>query len=340
VAVSVSVVLVRAFVEVVEREGVPRDRLLAGTGVHPSQLEATDARIEFTAFADVGTRALDLTRDEALGLHIAERASEAAFDLVAHLVVHAPTLRDGIDLALQFQRVFADDSELSLVETGDVAAIRLSFPRTTLRADRLHAEFVMAGVLRLIRTFAPRTTVRAVRFEHARPEHHAECTRVFAGADRYRQPITGLEVDRAVLARPGLHHHPELYELLRGQAQRTLARVTRGIGQAERVRQYFLSHPPRGASADMGVVARSLGMSVRSLRRRLGEEGVSYKTLVEEALVVVATRMLGDAHRSIQETAYAMGFSDATAFHRAFKRWTTMTPSQYRESVLHDAASR
>ena len=171
-------------------------------------------------------------------------------------------------------------------------------------------------------------------FEHPRPEHHRECARVFGGAERYGRPFTGVEFDRKVLDQSGLHHHPELYTVLRSQAERTLARVTRGIGQAERLRQYFLARPPHRCRGRHGeVVANALGMSVRSLRRRLTEEGVSYKTILEESLVTVAQRMLGDTRRTIQETAHAMGFSDPTAFHRAFKRWTGMTPTQYRQSV-------
>jgi AraC-like DNA-binding protein len=170
-----------------------------------------------------------------------------------------------------------------------------------------------------------------VHFEHARPEHHPECARIFGGAERYRRPFTGLEIDRKVLDQRGRHHHPELYELLRSQAERTLARVMHGVGQAERLRQYFLARPPLGAAPGMSRVARDLGMSVRSLRRRLTEEGVSYKGILEESLAMTATRMLGDTRRTIQEIAHAMGFSDPTAFHRAFKRWTGTTPAQYRE---------
>lgn len=330
---SVSIVVVRAFAEVVEHAGVTRDRLLAGTGVSPTQLEATDARIDFAVFAEVQMRALDIVGDEALGLHVGERASEAAFDVIAHLIVHAPTLRDGIEGVLQFQAVLSDDSTITLVEKDDTASLRIRFPRTKMRADRMLAELSMTGLLRLIRIFAPATPVRTASFEHARPEHHREYARIFGGVERFHRPFTGIEFDRKVLDRPGMYHHAELFQVLRSQAERALARVTRGVGQADRLRQYFLANPPGAAAADMEVVARDLGMSVRSLRRRLTEEGASYKAIVEEALVTVARRMLGDSRRSIQETAHAMGFSDPTAFHRAFKRWTGMTPMQYRESV-------
>ncbi|HEX4446203.1 MAG TPA: helix-turn-helix domain-containing protein, partial [Polyangiaceae bacterium] len=222
--------------------------------------------------------------------------------------------------------------ELTLDESADSATVRLSFSRATLRSDRMYAEFVMAGVLRMIKGFSvPATAIRAVSFEHPRPDHHLECARVFGGVERYRQPFTGIAVDPKILDQPCLHSNAELYELLLSQAERLLSQLTRGVGQAERLKQYFLARPPLGAIPDMAVVARDLGMSVRSLRRRLTEDGASYRAVLEDALATVATRMLGDSRRSIQETAHAMGFSDPTAFHRAFKRWTGMTPKEYRE---------
>lgn len=82
----------------------------------------------------------------------------------------------------------------------------------------------------------------------------------------------------------------------------------------------------------MEVVACALELSMRSLRRRLAAEGKSYNAVEKDALAIVARRLLRDEQRSIQEAAYEMGFSDTTAFHRAFKRWTGTTPSAFQES--------
>jgi AraC-like DNA-binding protein len=82
----------------------------------------------------------------------------------------------------------------------------------------------------------------------------------------------------------------------------------------------------------MSRVARTLGLSRRSLRRRLVSEGSSYKTIVKEALAIVAKHYLREKRLTIQETAYEMGFADTSTFHRAFKRWTGRTPSAYRET--------
>ena len=82
----------------------------------------------------------------------------------------------------------------------------------------------------------------------------------------------------------------------------------------------------------MADVARELGLSARSLRRRLADEGVAYKDLVQSVLEIRATQMLSDPKRTIQETAAEMGFSDPSAFQRAFKRWKGVTPGQFKEA--------
>ncbi len=98
---------------------------------------------------------------------------------------------------------------------------------------------------------------------------------------------------------------------------------------ADRVRELLLENGAQ-TRIDMNAVARSLGLSARSLRRRLCDEGISYNTIAEGALATLAKQLLADQARSIQETAYTMGFSDPSAFYRAFKRWTGTTPKTFR----------
>jgi AraC-like DNA-binding protein len=81
----------------------------------------------------------------------------------------------------------------------------------------------------------------------------------------------------------------------------------------------------------MSAAARDMGVSERTLRRRLQDEGASYGDLARQALVNRAERLVADLDRTIDETAYLLGFSQRSAFHRAFKRWTGMTPAEYRK---------
>jgi AraC-like DNA-binding protein len=331
--VSISTVLVRVLVEAVERSGVDHRELLTRGRIDPDRLGETEARFEIHEFARLQGLALDLTGDEALGLHVAEHATDAAFDLVAHLAMHAPTFREGLELCAQFQRLLMDDSSLRLDDTGGVTTIHYEFARCEPRSDRMHAEFVMGGILRMSRAFAGRkVNPRGVAFDHPRPGHHREYIRMFGESVRFAQPWTCIEFDATILDARNLHQHPQLYSVLRSEAERSLERLASESGSAERLRRYLLSRPP-ARIPDMMAAARDLGMSPRSLRRRLASEGTTYRALVQSALEESAGHLLRDPRKSVQETAYALGFSDAATFHRAFKRWTGLTPKEYREKA-------
>ena len=333
---SVSTIMVRVVVDAVERAGVPREQLLRSLSVDPARLTEAEGRFDLEEFAALQVRAMDLTRDEALGLHMAERTHDSAFDLIGHLVSHAATLRDAFGLCAQFGRLVMDDSYMTLRETRTSATLHYHFVRTFERVDRMQAEFVMAGFLRLARVFGgPSVAPQGACFEHARPAHYREVARVFGDVARFGQPMTALTFDRAVLDRVQLHQHPELFALLRAQAERALERVAVGLGPADQVKRYLLARPP-ARIPDISTAARDLGLSARSLRRRLAAAETSYRSLVRATLEASAGHMLRDPRRSIQETAGALGFSNVGAFHRAFKRWTGMTPAQYRERGPRD----
>ena len=329
---GVSGVMVRVLVDAVERAGVPRDDLLRAANIDPARLIEADARFDLGEFATLQTRAMDLTSDEALGLHIVERTHDGAFDLVSHLVVHAPTLREALGLCLQFQPLLVDGAFFTMNETSTTAVLQCHLPRTSERADRMFAEFAIAGLSRMVRVFGGADVgPLAVSFEHGRPRHHREYSRLFGDAVRFTQAATALVFDRAALDRAQIYQHPELYGVLRSQAQRALDRVATELGPVDQLKRYLLARPP-AMIPDLSRAARELGVSARSLRRRLAENGTTYRSVVRAILEDSAGLLLRDPKQTIQQTAHALGFASVGAFHRAFKRWTGLTPMQYRET--------
>jgi AraC-like DNA-binding protein len=330
---SLSIMLLHALIEGIEPAGVAGHDLLRAAGIDLVRLEDIDGRLDREEYERAQTAALDLTGDAALGLHMGERVTVRPFDVIADLASHAPTLRDAFQNFTRFHRIVTDDPDTTVHEADGVATLRYQFPRGTPRCNRLRAEFAMVGFLRMMRHLVrSEVTARAVYFEYAAPDYRAEYARIFGGIERFEHEFTGIEFDAALLDQGHMPQKGELYTVLESLAERKLSRVTREGGHAERLRDYLVSNA-LAQRPQMDAVARSLGISVRSLRRRLDEEGVSYTSLLNEARATVAKRMLEDSSRSIYETAYAMGFSDPSAFHRAFKRWTGMTPTQYRESL-------
>jgi AraC-like DNA-binding protein len=272
---------------------------------------------------------LDATAEPALGLLLGEKIGFGAFGIVGHVVSVARTFREAALTALRYERLLGHGFHATLQEEGDRAWFEIELPNLAPRVTQFHAELLLTTLARLVKEHVSKEMgVRRVLFEHAAPTYEHEHIRLFLGAERFGQPFTGLEIDRSLLDRESIHRDPELFEVLEAEALRRQNRTLRGLTHAERLRHYLLEH--MNARPDMEDAARKLGMSSRSLRRRLREEGASWNQITDEALGAVAKQMLDDPTSSVKETAYALGFSDPTSLYRAFKRWTGMTPKQYK----------
>jgi AraC-like DNA-binding protein len=193
---------------------------------------------------------------------------------------------------------------------------------------RLRAEFGLTRLLNIARHFlGPDAVPDEAWFEHPAPAYAAEYARIFRGRERFGRPCTGFWIPRGLLDAGQLYHDERLFEVLKGQADQWLARIDDGDGAAGRIRQLIVQHYP-AVRPEMDCVARRLGMSERSLRRRLRSEGVGFHDVVHQAMGQLARAMLREPASTIRQTAYRLGFADVSSFHRAYKRWTGRTPSE------------
>jgi AraC-like DNA-binding protein len=274
-------------------------------------------------------RAIQLSGEPALGIHCGLVASESSFGLMGHLVPHAPSLRGAIELVSQFHGLIVDAVRIQLTESMGTAQLRCALYASV---DRSLVELMAAGLVRMLRTFGcGDAEITAVCFEHKRPAYHHAYTLAFRGAERFAQPFIGVEFAAQALDRPHVHWEPELHALMRAQAERGLSRLSRPLSCAERVRA-LMRRRKGGQAPDMAIASRELGISVRSLRRRLEEEGTSYRELTQSMIYESACSMLRNPDLTVQSIAHALGFADSSTFHRAFMRWAGQTPVEYREA--------
>ncbi|HMI93674.1 MAG TPA: AraC family transcriptional regulator [Polyangiales bacterium] len=331
-SMDVSMIMVRAVAEAVHGTEGRDERLMRAAQLDPRRLDDPCAQLSLTEYERVFRAALELSGDEALGLHMVERASSAAFDVLGPLTAHAASLRQAIETLAQYARIIGPGPRAELIETGDSAWVRFAIGYEATPKVRFIAELALSGLMRMLRAFvAPDVQPRAVCFAYPAPSYRDAYARVFGGAERFEQAFTGIELERAWLDRPAPYKNPELYALLKSQADRVLGRVQRAASLSERVKTLLGSRDPR-ALPSMAEMARELDISERSLRRRLLAERTCYRDLVERIGMDAAKRMLEDPRVSIQQAAYATGFGTSASFHRAFKRWTGKTPAEYRAS--------
>jgi AraC-like DNA-binding protein len=315
-----------------EQVGVPRAKFLSAAQLHPEQLASAEGRIARVEIDRLCELAMDLTADPGFGLHWAERMIPHSFNPIAALIAHSATLRQGLEALLQFHPLLSDHSSFQLFERNDQVTIRyLALEGESLALRRFTSEVLMCGLARQIRSFGVHATLERVSFEYAAPSHHTEYARVFEQVVHFDQPFTGIVFDRALMDTASPHKDEDVHDALRATAERQIVRLTQRAPFALRVRELLVRQGSAHRS-DMKTAAHSLGLSVRSLRRRLAAEGTSYQAIANEALASVAKHLLRDEQRTIQETAFEMGFSDASTFHRAFKSWTGTTPRACRNA--------
>jgi AraC-like DNA-binding protein len=276
---------------------------------------------------------MQLTRDPALGLHWAQREGGMNFAPVTHLLLYTGSLRKALELMLKFEPLLSDERVFELVESEGKVAIRCRRLQTaSAMMQTFWAAIGLAGLFRLIRFFCPQVRPDRVAFEHAAPEYSAEYVRYFGCEVSFEQPFTEIVLEQALLDAPSRMQDDGVHGALQGLAERRIQQLARPASYSLRIRD-FLVQQERAYCVDMKTVADSLGVSIRTLRRRLAAEGSSYRAVENEALTIVATRLLREPQRSIQEVAHAMGFSEVSIFHRVFKSWTGLTPGAYRASL-------
>lgn len=328
---TISIRVAQGLVDAVAASGIDRKTFLAKAQFDTSVLDDEDGRLPRSHMFRLCELALDLTGDEAFGLHWGEQCTDSTFTPLSHLIAHSANLREGFQTLFEFQRLMTDEVRYELVEEGEHVTLRLhSASDGAPRICKFVTEMEAVGIYRLMRSFGADVRPEYVNFAYRAPDYRSEYARIFHGIERFEQPFSGLTFSRTLMSSVPPHKDDDVRSALQAIASRRVLRLTKRTPYALRVRDQLVKLGPCVRS-DMSQVAHELGMSVRSLRRRLEAEGETFNAVANEAAAIIAKQLLEDKHKSIQEAAFEMGFADASGFHRAFKRWTGVTPRSYLE---------
>jgi AraC-like DNA-binding protein len=261
------------------------------------------------------------------------RISLSSFDVIGRLPDYSTCLRDALVAVNRYARIVSDGVRMELLESGEHAQIKLHLRRVDTQHSQLAAELFAVWLLRVIRSFIGDGALPLrVLFSYPRPQHHAEYSRVFGGSERFSQPVNAVEFPRAWLDQPSPDQASELLGYLVSRAELLLARADREISATERVKRWIASQAQL-QQPTLEHAAHDLGVSARSLRRRLAHERTQFSVLVDTARTSLAKRMLQEQERGIQDIAYAVGFRTPAAFSRAFERWVGVGPKAYRKAA-------
>jgi len=320
---------VRFALSILEAGGLPVDDLLRGAGLDPAVVADPDARLPHPAVRAFSEAAVKATGDPTFGLHVAEKVRPAVFDALGYVFRSSRTLGDGLRRLAVYHRFVADVLTLRIETAGDHARLTVESSDPD-HLTRTVSEFLLATLTRGARVETGRADLDpvAVEFTFAEPEDVSEHRRFFRAPLQFAQPFNALVLHASDLDRPLVHAEPELREVLERRVREVIARLP-AIDTIAAQARAALGEELKGGKPTAAEVGRRLGLSERSLHRRLSEEGTSFRALLHELRRTLSERYIREGI-SINETAFLLGYSEASAFHRGFRKWTGRTPASYR----------
>ncbi|MEP9353729.1 AraC family transcriptional regulator [Xanthobacter sp. KR7-65] len=273
------------------------------------------------------TAAAEALDDEFFGL-AARPMRCGSFTLLCHALMGAQTLEQALRRALRFLRVVLEDPAGDLVVADGLAAVVLS-DRGAARSAFAYRTYwiIVHGIACWLA--GRRIPLRQVDFRCGPPEHGADYRLFFGAPVRFGAPQSRLAFDAAFLKLPVHRSERALRDFLRGAPANILVRYRHDAGLAARIRGR-LRELPASAWPSFDELARQMRLPVSSLRRRLAEEGAAYRDIKDELRRMRAEELLTATARPVGEIAAELGFSEPSAFHRAFRKWTQLTPGAFR----------
>jgi AraC-like DNA-binding protein len=318
----------------------PLRGVLEALGIEESALGDPDLYIPRAAFDRALEHAVALTGDAFLGLHAGEQIRPAHYGVLGYVMMSCDTSRQLIERHRRWHQLVARGARIEYEETPDRLTLRET-PPEGCSVIRPAGECHMSAMLTFARwVFGRQFRPLEVRFPHAAPASLGEYERVFQCRLVFGSPSFGLSIANGLLDRPLPHADAALRESMEARAAR-LAQALRIEDDdfAVQLRQALGRLLP-GASPDLGAVAAALCISPRTLQRRLVARGTNYRKALDAARRELALAYVRDPQLSLVDVAFLTGFSQQSAFNRAFRRWAQRTPLQVRQQSLkeHGAA--
>jgi AraC-like DNA-binding protein len=327
-------ILVRALVAALQKRGIEQSALFQGTDIADGLLADSNARISLEDWRVLARRAIALTGDSGLGLSIGGNASDHLLQIVVQLAVACGTLREAMRMLERYRVLLGNTIQFDLIEEGELGYFVCAPLMPDPAAPEFDPELIMSLVYRVALRFARLDSddAREIWFAYPAPEHAARYSEVFKCPVRFDRPRNAILVDRRYLDQPQPYADTRMLELLREAAERMLVEH-RTPSLPDQVRALLRSEMDL-RKMDAGRVARMLRIHPRTFRRQLIAANAPWSVLLDETRRRIACDELRRSDVSIREVADRLGFSEPSAFTRAFKRWTGKTPAKYSRALV------
>ncbi|MGH8460247.1 MAG: AraC family transcriptional regulator [Stenotrophobium sp.] len=323
----------RILAEIGNEQGVSIERILAGTAIESGRLQTHNCNVRATDELRVIRNLLDILGDDTpLALQAGLRYHPTTFGVWGFMILSSATVRNAIEIGLRYLPLTSFFCRMQITETEQ--EILISADDVELPSDLRNflVERDGATLLNIARdTLPPNFGFTRLEVRHNRPGYARYAEQIFGRAIEYRQPQNRAGIDKATMNWKLPQADPPMRQRFEAECQHLLQQYDNQGGIATRVRAQLLKQP--GQIPSMRRVAKDMKSTVRTLRRRLLNDGTDFEDLVDNVRRNTAEYLLKTTNLSIASVAEHLGYSEGACFTRAFKRWNSVTPRQYRASI-------
>jgi AraC-like DNA-binding protein len=323
--------IVAPFLARVRASGGDPEALIARFGLPASAETDAETVLPLSTLKEFFESVEKATGDPFVGIHVAAALPRGTYGLLEFICRSAPTVRESMARIVRCVSLLNEIVEMTFVEKDGEGVVEQRIPGSPTCVGRQGNEFFLAMLLSESRRVAGTHWVpQRVWFAHPAPRDLSELEQLFGTREiRFGAEANGAVVGKDVLDLPLTSSDPPLLSLLERQAEDAIAAragPNRFLGHVQaRIREQ-LGH----GGPSLESVADALKMGPRTLQRRLADQGVGFQALVDSVRGELARLYIKDGRRPIGEVAFLLGYQELSAFFRAFKRWTGMTPSEFR----------
>jgi AraC-like DNA-binding protein len=309
--------------------GVPAPDALAGSGLTVADLadpaREVGARQELAVLRNLVAAVGD---EPGVGLALGARYHATTFGMLGFAVLSSRTLLDAVNVALRYLDLSFTFSIPSAELAGDVALLRLDDRALPADVAGFLVERDLAAMLNVVAELLPGgIPLRSVEFRAPDPSDVESHTAWLGVRPRFGRPANVTVFDVALLDRPLPQADPVTVAACEARCRALVSARRARTGIAHEVRDRLTG--VSAARLDMEGVARELNISPRTLRRRLGEAGTTFRALRDEVRAALAEELLAGGGLSVEDVAVRLGYAEATSFIHAFRRWHGTTPAAY-----------
>jgi len=323
---------IRRFHQGLQRLSVDTAELYADLGIDPKLMDADDASLSTAMHYELLELAAEKSNQRFLGIALGLDGRNSELGILSYMLRNAPNLEKALDLLQRYVALVAPGSSIAVLEEEDHCVLSYKIKDFPPAQCRQSLEMTLAQYVLLFRTILDDGNWQSFRiyFENSAPS--AEELRHFPlkGELIFDHFFSGVCFPKELMEYANSDFDPQLLALLESQVLQTAEKLLSSDSFLDRIR-LLISSNLGNAEVTADSAAAEFGMSRRTLHRRLSENGTTFNTLRESIVINVAKESLSKTSVSITELAQRLGYSDSSAFDRAFKRLVGQRPLEYRK---------